>query len=64
MLLASMFEQALFTRSYYRLRFIAMDFAHHSDTGDQYTAIAFTETLREAGIVDSIRRAGNAFDNV
>jgi putative transposase len=36
---------------------------HHSDAGSQYTSIAFTEALREAGIAGSIGSVGDALDN-
>ena len=35
---------------------------HHSDAG-QYTALAFTEQLAEAGIAGSIGTVGDALDN-
>lgn len=35
---------------------------HHSDAG-QYTSIAFTDALREAGITGSIGSVGDALDN-
>ena len=36
---------------------------HHSDAGSQYTALAFTEELAEAGIAGSIGTVGDALDN-
>jgi putative transposase len=36
---------------------------HHSDQGRQYTSIAFTERLLEAGIDASVGSVGDAFDN-
>ena len=36
---------------------------HHSDAGSQYTALAFTEELAEAGIAGSIGTIGDALDN-
>jgi putative transposase len=36
---------------------------HHSDAGSQYTALAFTEQLAEAGIAGSIGTVGDALDN-
>jgi putative transposase len=36
---------------------------HHSDRGSQYTSIAFTERLLEAGVDASVGSAGDAYDN-
>ncbi len=36
---------------------------HHSDQGVQYTALSFTERLREVGIQPSMGRTGTALDN-
>lgn len=36
---------------------------HHSDQGVQYTALSFTERLREVGITPSMGRTGTALDN-
>jgi transposase InsO family protein len=36
---------------------------HHSDTGSQYTAIHFTETLMLAGMTPSVGTIGDALDN-
>lgn len=36
---------------------------HHSDRGSQYTSIAFTDRLLEAGIDASVGSVGDAFDN-
>ncbi len=36
---------------------------HHSDRGSQYTSLAFGKTLAEAGVLQSIGRRGDAFDN-
>lgn len=36
---------------------------HHSDAGSQYTSIAFTAELLEAGIAGSIGTVGDALDN-
>ncbi|MFD3456290.1 integrase core domain-containing protein, partial [Streptomyces sp. NPDC058691] len=36
---------------------------HHSDAGSQYTSIAFTERLAEAGIAPSIGTVADAYDN-
>jgi putative transposase len=37
--------------------------AHHSDQGVQYTALTFTERLKEVGITPSMGRTGSALDN-
>ncbi len=36
---------------------------HHSDQGVQYTALSFSERLREVGITPSMGRTGTALDN-
>jgi putative transposase len=36
---------------------------HHNDAGAQYTSIAFTERLAEAGIDASVGSVGDAYDN-
>ncbi|MHB1235029.1 MAG: transposase, partial [Microbacteriaceae bacterium] len=36
---------------------------HHSDAGSQYTSLAFTEALIDAGITGSIGTIGDALDN-
>ena len=36
---------------------------HHSDRGSQYTSLAFGKTLQEAGVLPSMGRRGDAFDN-
>jgi len=36
---------------------------HHSDHGGQYTSLAFTTRLREAGILGSMGTVGDALDN-
>ena len=36
---------------------------HHSDRGSQYTSLAFGKTIRDAGILPSNGRRGDAFDN-
>ena len=36
---------------------------HHSDQGVQYTALSFSERLREVGITPSMGRTGSALDN-
>lgn len=49
-LVLSALEQALFTRRRTRMEVTATGLLHHSDAGSQYTSLAFTEALREAGI--------------
>jgi len=36
---------------------------HHSDRGLQYTSLAFGKTMQDAGVMPSIGRRGDAFDN-
>jgi len=36
---------------------------HHSDSGSQYTSLAFGKTLRESGLLQSTGSRGDAFDN-
>ena len=62
-LVTSTLEQALFVRRYSEFRFTATGLVHHSDAGSQYTSIAFTDALREAGITGSIGSVGDALDN-
>lgn len=50
-------EQAL------TLRRPAQGLVHHSDRGSQYTSTAYQEQLRAHGIVPSMSRAGNCWDN-
>jgi hypothetical protein len=66
-LVLSALEQAIFTRR--RLstdggfEFTSTGLVHHSDAGSQYTSLAFTEELRDAGITGSIGTVGDALDN-
>ncbi len=62
-LVMSTLEQALFTRRRADSRFTATGLVHHSDAGSQYTSIAFTDALVEAGIAGSIGSVGDALDN-
>jgi putative transposase len=62
-LVMSVLEQALFTRRRADSRFTATGLVHHSDAGSQYTSLAFTEALVEAGIAGSIGSVGDALDN-
>jgi len=41
----------------------AAGLVHHSDQGVQYTALSFSERLREVGIKASMGRTGSALDN-
>ena len=36
---------------------------HHNDAGSQYTSIAFTERLVDAGVDPSVGSVGDAYDN-
>jgi putative transposase len=36
---------------------------HHSDRGSQYTSLAFGKTLRDSGLIASMGRRGDAYDN-
>jgi putative transposase len=62
-LVTSALEQALFTRRRGNAAFTATGLVHHSDAGSQYTSLAFTEALTEAGIAGSIGSVGDALDN-
>jgi putative transposase len=55
--------QALATRRRTSSEFTTHGLIHHSDAGSQYTALAFTEQLAEAGIAGSIGTVGDALDN-
>ncbi len=41
----------------------AAGLVHHSDRGVQYTALSFSERLKEVGITPSMGRTGTALDN-
>lgn len=62
-LVTSALEQALFTRRRTSFSFTGDGLVHHSDAGSQYTSLAFSEALREAGILGSIGTVGDALDN-
>lgn len=62
-LVGSALEQALFCRRRTNVEFTTTGLVHHSDAGAQYTSVAFTEALREAGITGSIGSVGDALDN-
>jgi putative transposase len=62
-LVTAALAQALATRRRSSSEFTAHGLIHHSDAGSQYTALAFTEELAEAGIAGSIGTVGDALDN-
>ena len=62
-LVTAALAQALATRRRSDSEFTARGLVHHSDAGSQYTALAFTEELAEAGIAGSIGTVGDALDN-
>lgn len=62
-LVLSALEQALFTRRRTSFEFTTTGLLHHSDAGSQYTSLAFTEALVDAGITGSIGTVGDALDN-
>lgn len=62
-LVLSALEQALFTRRRTGYQFTPDGLVHHSDAGSQYTSLAFSEALHEAGITGSIGTVGDALDN-
>jgi putative transposase len=62
-LVTAALQQALATRRRASSEFTAEGLIHHSDAGSQYTALAFTEELAEAGIAGSIGTVGDALDN-
>ena len=62
-LVTAALAQALATRRRANAQFSAEGLIHHSDAGSQYTALAFTEELRAAGIAGSIGTVGDALDN-
>lgn len=62
-LVRSALEQALAVRHRHNPAFTARGLLHHSDAGSQYTSLAFTAALIEAGITGSIGSVGDALDN-
>lgn len=62
-LVLSALEQSLFTRRRTNVEFTTTGLLHHSDAGSQYTSLAFTEELLDAGITGSIGSVGDALDN-
>jgi len=61
------FRQALDVRARSDARWAASSghrqLVHHSDAGSQYTSVAFTAELLDAGILGSIGTVGDALDN-
>ena len=55
-------EQAVWTRSHDGVAELTGLICHH-DAGSQYTSIAYTERLAEAGIDPSVGSVGDAYDN-
>jgi putative transposase len=62
-LVLSALEQALFARRRANVEFTSTGLVFHSDAGSQYTSLAFTEALVDAGITGSIGSVGDALDN-
>jgi putative transposase len=54
-------EHAIRTRE--RTGWDVKDVVHHTDRGSQYTSIALTERLAEAGIQPSVGAVGSSYDN-
>jgi hypothetical protein len=57
------FRQALHTRHRGGSVWTSHGLVHHSDAGSQFTSVAFTAELLEAGIAGSIGTVGDALDN-
>jgi len=55
-------EQAIWTRQQEGVPTLS-GLVHHTDAGSQYTSIAFTDRLVEAGIDASVGSVGDAYDN-
>ena len=56
-------RQALDIRQRVDTRWTATGLVHHSDAGTQYTSLALTAELHQAGIAGSIGTVGDALDN-
>jgi putative transposase len=56
-------EMALWARGHVGRPVEGKGLIHHSDRGSQYTSIAFTERLIEAGVDVSVGSVGDALDN-
>lgn len=52
-------RMALFTRS----AGAEVQLVHHSDRGSQYTSIDYSQTLDDAGVLQSVGSVGDAYDN-
>jgi putative transposase len=55
-------EQAVWSRTQHGQRDLS-GLVMHSDAGSQYTSIAFTERVAEAGAAPSVGSVGDAYDN-
>jgi putative transposase len=55
-------EQAIWTRAHEGVGELT-GLIHHSDAGSQYTSIALTERLADAGVDSSVGSVGDAYDN-
>ena len=55
-------EQAIWTRGRQGTSDLS-GLVHHTDAGSQYTSIAFTDRLVDAGIDASVGSVGDAYDN-
>ena len=55
-------EQAIWTRAQAGVDDLD-GLVHHNDAGSQYTSIAFTERLADAGVDPSVGSVGDAYDN-
>lgn len=55
-------EHAIWTRQHDGIEDLT-GLIHHNDRGSQYTSIAFTDRLIDAGIDASIGATGNSYDN-
>ncbi|WP_345188979.1 IS3 family transposase, partial [Microbacterium panaciterrae] len=62
-LVSAALEQAISVRRRGLVEFTATGLVHHSDAGSQYTSLAFTDALRDAGLTGSIGTVGDAYDN-
>lgn len=62
-LVSSALAQAVAVRRRGLVEFTATGLVHHSDAGSQYTSLAFTDALHDAGIAGSIGTVGDAYDN-
>ena len=62
-LVTAALQQALYLRRRGDSRFTTTGLVHHSDAGSQYTSLAFTQELIDAGIAGSIGTVGDALDN-